>query len=176
MQTERLLLRPILTADLPMLQQLANDRTRSRNFSDFPYPFTKKDASSFLSYIRRGQRKKTLRAFAVVDQRSNTFLGVIRLDAINARHKRAELFFWIGKKHQGNGYGLEAASGLLTYAFRTMKLHRVQAEAFADNERSKKLLQKLGFHKEGCLRKSILRGNKQMDLVIYGLLSKEFKG
>lgn len=67
----------------------------------------------------------------------------------------------------------EALGAILTYAFGTMNLHRVEARTIEGNTRSERLLERLGFKREGRLRESfVLRGSPR-NVLVYGRLSTD---
>jgi RimJ/RimL family protein N-acetyltransferase len=135
MQTERLILRSLKRADLPAIQRLVNDRAISRNFSNFPYPFTGRDAKSFFDFVQTGQKRKTMAAFVMVRRSDDQILGMTRLDSIDRVNKNAELFFWVGTEYQGRGYASEAVKCVLRYAFATLKL-RIVVKTWIQTRRS----------------------------------------
>ena len=60
------------------------------------------------------------------------------------------------------------------YGFTTMRLHRVQAHTIADNHRSVRLLERLGFQREGTLREYSWEDDLAFhDSAVYGLLSTD---
>jgi aminoglycoside 6'-N-acetyltransferase len=61
----------------------------------------------------------------------------------------AELGFTLARAHQGQGYAAEAVSRVLTYAFETLLLHRVFSITDERNGASQRLLERLGFRREG---------------------------
>jgi RimJ/RimL family protein N-acetyltransferase len=70
----------------------------------------------------------------------------------------------------------EALSGLLGSAFGTMSLRRLEAEVDTRNRSSARLLQRLGFTKEGLLRQRWVTKGEAKDVEMYGLLRDEWLG
>lgn len=66
-----------------------------------------------------------------------------------------ELGYRMSSKYQKQGYGSEAAQALVDYGFRKLDVHRVVAYCHPDNIASWKLLEKIGFRREGLLRKNV---------------------
>jgi ribosomal-protein-alanine N-acetyltransferase len=54
--------------------------------------------------------------------------------------------------HQARGYGTEAVGAVVNWCFRNVGLHRIEANYQPTNERSGKLLRRLGFNVEGYAR------------------------
>lgn len=94
---------------------------------------------------------------------------------IHEESKRAELGFGIAKSSWGKGIALEATSALVTYAFTTMALNRLEAEIDPANFGSARLLERLGFIKEGYLPERWIIDGKVSDSALYGLLIKNWQ-
>lgn len=88
----------------------------------------------------------------------------------------AGLAYWILPEHQGEGYGREAVSQLLSYGFEELRLHRVRADCLATNDASRGLLESLGFAQEGRFREAKFRMGDRVDVLRYGLLADEWGG
>ncbi|HWP64138.1 MAG TPA: GNAT family protein [Candidatus Binatia bacterium] len=82
-----------------------------------------------------------------------------------------DIGFGIGAEaDRGKGYATEAVGLLVDYLFSTFPVERVGAATDAANEPSRRLLEKLGFRREGVLRRASFRDGAWRDLVLYGLL------
>ncbi len=66
-----------------------------------------------------------------------------------------ELGYILNPSYQRQGYASEAASALVTQSLTTGGMHRVVANCNPENTASWKLLEKIGFRREGLLRKNI---------------------
>ena len=66
-----------------------------------------------------------------------------------------ELGYIMSSKYQKQGYGSEAAQALVEYGFTEFAAHRIQAHCNPANTASWKLLEKIGFRREGLLRKNV---------------------
>jgi len=69
--------------------------------------------------------------------------------------KTWELGYRMNPNYQHQGYGSEAAHALVVYGFQQLHVHRVVAYCHPDNIASWKLLEKIGFRREGLLHKNI---------------------
>ena len=66
-------------------------------------------------------------------------------------------------------------SVLLRFGFETLDLHRIEADVDPRNPASIRLLERLGFKKEGYRRESYILNGEIQDAVDYGLLKREFE-
>ncbi|KAI1409212.1 putative GNAT family acetyltransferase [Hypoxylon sp. FL1857] len=92
-----------------------------------------------------------------------------------AHHRWTDISIDIARKHRGLGYGGEAISWALWYAFQMAGLHRVQLCAFSFNESANRLYKKLGFKEEGRQRESMWFNGGWHDNVTYGMLEDEWR-
>tara|TARA_A100001015_G_scaffold164585_1_gene183000 strand:+ start:44 stop:631 length:588 start_codon:yes stop_codon:yes gene_type:complete len=86
----------------------------------------------------------------------------------------ASLGYWIGAQHARNGYMKEALKLLIPSAFVDLRLNRIEAATLEENIASRNLLKKIGFKKEGILRKYLKINGNWRDHVLYGLLESDF--
>lgn len=86
---------------------------------------------------------------------------------------RAELGYVLGRVHWGQGLMFEALSGFVAHAFGTLGLRRLEADVNPLNGASVRLLERLGFAREGLLRQRWVTKGEVCDSLIYGLLREE---
>jgi [ribosomal protein S5]-alanine N-acetyltransferase len=75
----------------------------------------------------------------------------------------------------GRGIAVEAMRPLIDYCFREYAIDRLQARVFVGNVASERVLEKLGFHKEGVLRSVVARRMTRHDLTYYSMLRPEWE-
>jgi RimJ/RimL family protein N-acetyltransferase len=92
------------------------------------------------------------------------------------RARRVELAYYLDPDHHGQGYGSEAASLLVQYAFEDLNVQRVEADVGAFNDASRGLLESLGFQREGARRNAAYYRGDYYDMLVYGLLREEWDG
>jgi RimJ/RimL family protein N-acetyltransferase len=97
-------------------------------------------------------------------------LGSIGLKITDHEAKIAEVGFMMKPSAQGKGFGGEALALLKDYALVDLDLNKLTAMCAVNNVGSYKLLEKLGFEREGCLRQNTLINNKLVDDYVYGLI------
>jgi RimJ/RimL family protein N-acetyltransferase len=76
---------------------------------------------------------------------------------------------------RGNGYCTEAVKIMVDYLFMSKDMVRIQAATSLENKASQKVLEKVGFQREGTERKGIFVWGNWTDLYIYGILREEWK-
>ncbi len=81
------------------------------------------------------------------------------------------LGYRIDQTMQGKGYMSEAVKIICDYAFKTVRLHRIEAGVMVNNFGSQRVLEKNGFIQEGLNRKNVQIDGVWEDHYIYGLLN-----
>lgn len=107
----------------------------------------------------------------IIASKDDVAIGTCTLFRFDARHRRAELGYALRSDLWGRGLAREAASAALDWAFRTLHLHRVEADIDPRNEASRRILERLGFASEGVLRERFFVGDHAYDSEIFGLLA-----
>ena len=103
------------------------------------------------------------------------FLGWCGVTRYNPDYRSASLGYRLDEPAWGHGYATEAAGALLQWAFDTLDLNRVQAETDTRNGASARVLEKLGFVREGTLREDCVVNGDVSDSWVYGLLRREWR-
>lgn len=86
-------------------------------------------------------------------------------------HKRADISYALSPEYWGSGYATEVVKEVITYGFEKLGIKRIGAVVFVENTSSNKLLEKLGFEKEGVLRNYMYQDGVPHDTNIYSLLN-----
>lgn len=87
-----------------------------------------------------------------------------------------EIGFGLDPRTRGQGYAMEAAALLVDYLFAGYTAPRVAAFTDVDNLPAQHVLEKLGFRREGVLRRSTFRDGAWHDLALYAVLRDEWEG
>lgn len=172
LRTSRLLLRPFTEADAAPLFALQSNAHVLR-YWDSP-PWTERTrADQFIARSREMAEEGSGARVAV--ERDSAFLGWCTLSSWNAEFRSASLGYCLGEAAWGHGFATEAAGALLAWAFDTLDLNRVQAEADTRNAPSARVLEKLGFRLEGTLREDCVVNGDVSDSWVFGLLRREWR-
>lgn len=98
-------------------------------------------------------------------------IGTIGFQEWSQEHKRADISYALVPEQWGKGYAIEAVKKVISYGFQELKLTRIGAMVFTENESSIKLLEKLGFEKEGILKNFMYQDGVPNDTNIYSLVN-----
>ena len=115
-------------------------------------------------------------SFLIFKTDDKTLLGGINIGNVRRGvSQSASLGYWIGEKYARNGYMKEALKLLIPSLFVDLRLNRIEAATLEENIASKSLLKKIGFKKEGVLRKYLKINGTWRDHILYGLLENDFR-
>jgi RimJ/RimL family protein N-acetyltransferase len=110
-----------------------------------------------------------------IETEAGQHIGNLSLMHINWKDRTAELGIVIGDKSQwGKGYAQDAIQTLLAFAFGEMNLNRVYLRVYADYTLAINAYHKCGFTQEGCLREDIYAEGVYHDMLVMGILKREF--
>jgi len=116
------------------------------------------------------------RRFLICDRTQGTILGGVGLSGITrGALEGAWLGYWLGEAHTGRGLATEGVDVALRYAFRTLGLHRVEANVRPENAPSIALLTRLGFRKEGFSPRYLKIDGDWRDHERWALLEEEWR-
>ena len=108
--------------------------------------------------------------------KEDRLIGTVNLQDINRYHNVAELGLMIGNlDYWGKSASEDAIRLVLDFAFDTLELNRVTGGTYSTNIGMIFTYKRLGFTREGVMRKSLLEGDKYIDGYRWGILSDEWK-
>jgi RimJ/RimL family protein N-acetyltransferase len=114
--------------------------------------------------------------YGVVPQREEHAFGVFELRQLQPGFLRGEFGFVITPKLWEKRLFVDAARLLLDFAFRTVKVHRIEARATVDNDNGNAALERLGAHREGTLKEAFWRDDHFVDQYLWALLESDWSG
>jgi RimJ/RimL family protein N-acetyltransferase len=108
----------------------------------------------------------------IADSRVLGFVGYYRAHPVL---ELLDVWYVLGEREaRGKGYGVEAVGLLVDYLFHTFEVERVGATCDVENVPSYKLLERLGFRKEGTLLRALFHHAAWHDVSVYGIIRPEW--
>ncbi|KAK2606157.1 hypothetical protein QQS21_003440 [Conoideocrella luteorostrata] len=176
LQTQRLILRRYLPSDAEAVSTAANHPQIAASMTDrFPSPYTIQDAEDFIANGGKGAADPCYPTHAAIllrpgtdENRSSsepTIIGGIGFRFLDdVRYRTWVLGYFITPSAWGKGYATEAVAAAVRWTFETWPgLCRVEAEAYASNLASVRVLEKSGFRREGVRRRAVEKNGVVMD-------------
>jgi len=173
LRTERLQLRPITGSDAKALYATHGDAFILR-YWDAPPWTDRARADRFVEASHAMAADGTGARLAIERLADGAFLGWCSVSRWNPDFRSAALGYCLHDSAWGHGYATEAARALLRWAFDAMDLNRVQAETDTRNDASARVLEKLGFLREGTLREDCIVNGEVSDSWVFGLLRAQW--
>jgi ribosomal-protein-alanine N-acetyltransferase len=178
--TERLVLRAPRTGDVGELRRLLrHNHVHLKPWNPAPRPGDDPTSITEVSNTTLRQRRewKTGRSYTfMLALRSDParFVGKIALSGVmrGAMHG-AYLGYWMDVDHQGDGLCTEGIHSVLEFAFGVASLHRVQAAIMPRNSRSLRVIEKLGFRREGYAERYLQINGKWEDHILFARTREE---
>ena len=180
-ESDKLVLRPPRATDVPEIRRLIRKNAEHlRAWS--PVPRSGEDPSS-LTEISKSilrQRREWTRGDAYVfsmTSRAETeaAIGRVALNGVmRGAFLNAHLGYWIDVDHQARGHTTEAVREVVSFAFRTAGLHRVEAAVMPRNAASLRVLAKVGFRKEGESSRYLQIAGKWEDHLLFAVTAEEW--
>jgi ribosomal-protein-serine acetyltransferase len=172
--TERLLLEPVTPEHLPSMWA-ATQRSLPELRRWMPWARQASEANS-RGYAEQCEEEWLAgREYSFAIMREGSYLGGVGLHTYRLEGL-GELGYWISTEEAGKGYVPEAARALILFAFEAVKLFRLEIRTGVENLRSQRVAEKLGFTREGLLRKGCpLAADEGYDCYIYGLLTEDWR-
>jgi [ribosomal protein S5]-alanine N-acetyltransferase len=147
--TSRLSLRPFETGDGPRVELLAGNPDVASMTGNIPHPYPKGGAAQWIEATRPAILRGMLAQFAVVETRNGELIGCVSLKRSELQLAEAELAYWIGKPFWGRGYGTEAAMAAVEHVRASWGILSLWAGVLPHNQRSARVLGKLGMAADG---------------------------
>lgn len=151
-----------------------NDYEVTRYMESGFFPNSQENMQEYLRCVGRNSNNVLL---GIIDLKTGTHVGNVRLGPINWIHRTSYLGIIIGEKNfWGKGYATEAIKLVVEYGFNRLNLHKISAGVNASNVASLKAFEKNGFLIEGQRREELFVDGNYCDAMILGLNSKDFRG
>jgi RimJ/RimL family protein N-acetyltransferase len=171
--TPRLVLRRFRTADAPALAAYRSDRDVAR-YQSWEAPFGLDRAEDFVGYMAGADPDRPgWFQWAVELTEEKALIGDVGV-GLHENLMQADIGFTLARGRHGRGYATEAVRAVLDRLFTIQGLRRVSAECDVRNVSSARLLDRVGFTREGLLRSHTWINGEWTDDLLFGLLAEDW--
>ena len=167
-------LRTIEEEDIEFLRDTINDPDVREGLTTV-YPINAEQEREYFEERISNREDVNLAICTNPESGDGEIIGTIGLHDLDQRAGNCEIGIWLASEFHGRGYGTEASRLLTDYAFRELRIHRVQARVLATNEASARVWEKLGFAEEGVHRDEAFTGGEYVDMRYFGVLEEEWE-
>jgi ribosomal-protein-alanine N-acetyltransferase len=171
--TERLILRRFAMDDVQALLALVRDPSVLRVMRGIEP--TEASVRNYLATQISYHSFEQDRCFDLALERQVDGKVIGLLSLICREHRKAEIGWSLGSSYRSQGYITEGARALVAYGFATLGLHRIYATTSNINSRSWRVMERLGMRREACMREAEFHDGEWIDVLIYGLLDREWQ-
>lgn len=175
-ETERLLLRPWRLEDAADMYAYAKNPNVGPNAGWKPHESVEESKAILESWIHSDEEEDI---WAIVPKETGRVCGSIGLHQDGRRPgvpNCRELGYVLGQEQWGKGYMTEAAKAVLRYGFAELGLELIAVRHYLHNQRSRRVIEKCGFHYEGTMRQYSRRyDGTLLDGCFYSMTAQEFQ-
>ncbi|HYA71477.1 MAG TPA: GNAT family N-acetyltransferase [Thermoplasmata archaeon] len=158
---------------VPALVRLMEEPSVARGSLHIPYPYSVRDALAWVRATARDRRRGEALGLAIVRRANGELLGGALLHQFHEGSRRAEVGYWLGRKHRGQGYATEATRLLMSVGFDRLGLHRIEARIFPRNAASLRVVRRCGFRYEGRLRDEVQKDGRWRTTLLFARLASD---
>jgi N-acetyltransferase len=178
LEDDKVLLRPLQYSDVGHLLYFSENEPDTWRYS-LIRPDSRENLENYIKIAISAREKQTEFPFIVYDKTTNRYAGSTRFYDINFPYKTLQLgYTWYGKDFRGTGLNKHCKYLLLSYAFETLGMERVEFRADNTNERSKAAMLSIGCKVDGILRSNMptFGSDVRRDSIVLSILNEEWLG
>ena len=150
-----------------------SDPDISRYLVDAEPLATLADADKIIAFYQHADHGQC--RWMLIDKQSQATIGTCGFHLCEPSYHKCEVGFDLAKGYWGRGLMQEAVDRILDHGFTSLKMNRVEALVHPDNRQSIRLLEKLGFQREGTIRDRFFFRDRYYDHELFSLLSREWR-
>ena len=174
LETERFVLRKLELSDAESLFTILADEEVTRFYDDEAFTEISQAKAQIQAWANGFDERRSIR-WGIVRREDDIVIGTCGYYGFNVWHRRGSLGFELARSYWRQGIMTEALEAIIAFGFNEVGLNRIQAVVMPGNEGSEKLLEKLGFRREGVLREYENWGKKGfVDVLMFSLLRHEY--
>ncbi len=124
-----------------------------------------------LRHYQREAREDLGHAYFIFDNADDRMVGGLTLSGIRRGvTQSASVGYWLGRPFVGAGRMTDAVRAVIPFAFRQLRLHRLEAASMPANTGSIGVLERAGFTREGFARQYLRIDGQWADHILFGLV------
>lgn len=130
----------------------------------------------YLRAARGAWSRQSAFEFVIELRDTGRVAGVTSLHRVDWVRAAAGLGYWVRRSEWNRGVATEAASAALAHALGGLRLHRIEALVALENKTSQRVVEKLGFVREGVAREAEFVDGRYLDHIQYSFLRSDASG
>lgn len=174
LQTQRLILRPVEQRDaLLYFTRIASRDAVARTMLWSAHQEEAETRTVVRRMVSRYDDPGYCR-WAIALRTDDTIIGVAELLRFDPKKHSCSFAYMIGEDFWNQGYATEALHAVFTHGFSVLGLENIEADHFADNPASGRVMQKLGMTHCGCIERKYEKDGVFHDAECYRISKSDF--
>lgn len=174
LKTPRLVLRKLRTADTQtFFDRLGSSQAVTRYMLWVPHKDLSESAASIQKVLARYETGRCYR-WGIALRETDSLIGIIDLLAFDEGSDSCSFAYMLGQDFWGRGFGTEALTAVLDFAFSQMGIQAVTADHFAENPASGAVMRKAGMQRVGTIPRKYQKGGVFHDAVEYRITKEDW--
>ena len=173
LETPRLVLREITPRDAPAVFRIRGDYEVTKYNTGAAYQNVQQAVKLIDNIGKRYNSHEELR-WGIQLKTHHDLIGICGFNYWDRTDNRASVGYDLLRSEWGNGYMPETLRAVIAFGFTHMGLNRIEADTSAENSASMRVLEKVGFQREGVQREQYYEHGRYYDLVLFALLKRDY--
>jgi diamine N-acetyltransferase len=166
---DKLKLLPLLSTDSDFLMDLYNNETiYDFGFLDYTYPHSDIEIKNRIErWLKLVDQKHFIMEY------DNVTIGIAQIFNISLISRKCNIGILIKPDYTGKGIGTLVLKLIINICFNKINLRKIEVSVAQKNTPSIRMIERLGFAKEGTLKESLFHSGEYIDIHLYGLINKK---
>lgn len=167
-------LRAFEERDIAFFHETLNRYDMQYGNCDIRFPASMKSAENIVTGCMERGNSEIDNQFMVIEDQAHNVVGMIDTHNCDTKTGYFEYGVSILPQYRRKGYATHAIMVLLKFMFEECRFEKANAMIYSFNQESAMLHEKMGFVKEGIIRRNVYTGGVYYDTIIYGLTRQEY--
>jgi ribosomal-protein-alanine N-acetyltransferase len=164
---DNIILREFISSDVEQFFSYINHPEVKKFLSSDDVPNTYSEAQKELAYWKNLFYQKFSIYWGIAESNTNKLIGSCGFNNWNIYHKRVEISYDLDHDYWNKGIMTKVLNEICSFAFDKLDVYRIQATVIYENNSSIRVLEKLGFKREGLLENYAVNDGKITNSYIY---------
>lgn len=172
-EVENVLLRELKIEDAEDMLKYISDKQVARFLPENALINNIEDIKQLIKAMDKGFNNKNKVRWGITKKDNNKIIGDCGYYIIDSNNHIGKISYRLSKNFWGKGIMTKAIRRIVKCGFEEIGLNRIEASVIPSNSGSIKILEKIGFKKEGIHREELRKKDEFYDLVVYSILKKD---
>ena len=174
LETDRLLLRRMRVGDADDMYAYARRADVTEYLTWTPHP-DRRYTTDYLQYLATRYRVGDFYDWGVTLRSNGRMIGTCGFTSFDFAHNSAQVGYVLNPDYWGKGIAPEALHAVMCFGFHELNLHRIEAHYIIGNDRSRRVMEKVGMSYEGTRREAMQIKGLYRDIGVCAVLRDEFQ-